>query len=172
MEGGLGGMGTLGAGIKTKQRLIVLWLTVALLPNGDCLSCVHCSSESSSDCISSPSSHLECEPGDAFCMVIKEYIPSLQDDSDANSGDTAGQMVKLERMCSKTDSSPECTVSRGSGVARVQCRSYCNTTGCNTGISHFLGLSSHSSPCCSLSHFLFLFSSISLSNIFPRLALL
>jgi len=102
------------------------------------LECVQCSSLTSPQCSSdSPGPATQCSPEDTTCLTLKHYTQNLQDDSDANVNDDAGKRVKLERTCSEVWGDEPCRDIIEQGRALVECRSYCNISGCNTGLTHF-----------------------------------
>ena len=44
-----------------------------------------------------------CGAESSYCVTVVQYTPNLQDDSDANSDDQAGRMIRMERGCSNND---------------------------------------------------------------------
>ena len=40
-----------------------------------------------------------CSEESSHCVVVVQYTPNLQDDSDANYNDQAGRMISMERGC-------------------------------------------------------------------------
>jgi len=105
------------------------------------LECVQCSSTTSPQCSSdSPGPARPCSDEDITCLTLKHYTQNLQDDADANVNDHAGKRVKLERSCSEVWGDDGCDDGSDiieQGRALVVCRSFCNISGCNTGLTHF-----------------------------------
>lgn len=109
-----------------------------LFHKGAGLECVQCSSITSPQCSSdSPGPARQCSEEDITCLTLKHYTQNLQDDADANVNDHAGKRVKLERSCSEVWGDEPCRDIIEQGRALVECRSYCNISGCNTGLTHF-----------------------------------
>merc|ERR1719430_300425 len=83
-----------------------------------------------------PSSARECPPPEyaSFCLTLKEYQPSRQDDADANLNDNAGMLTFFARTCAQYNVGDKCItrMKKGTSHAVTVCRSHCNHDGCNS----------------------------------------
>ncbi|XP_023327386.1 uncharacterized protein LOC111700635 [Eurytemora carolleeae] len=90
-----------------------------------------------SDCLHHPPQSIQCAHEAEFCLVLKEYEPNRQDDSDANqenkenqenneNQENAGKLMFLARTCVQEDLGTSCNPgfkgSRGVTVCRKHCR--------------------------------------------------
>ena len=90
-----------------------------------CLLCSQCSSEEDDQCRSSPPRASPCPSHQhKYCLTLKEYLPSLTDDADANQDDNddAGSMIFLARSCVEQSQTDTCTVGVRDEIAVTVCR--------------------------------------------------
>ena len=91
---------------------------------GDCLQCAQCSTAESPQCRVSPPSPSPCPPSSRYCLILKEYVPSLTDDADAAMDDTAGSLNFLARTCVGDNVGDTCSTGNKSrtGIIVTVCR--------------------------------------------------
>lgn len=104
------------------------------IQQGLSLSCVQCSNSESPSCQVSPPNPSTCNPEANYCLTLKEYTPSRQDDADANLDDSAGKLIFLARTCVQENAGDSCSTGMKGDTAVTVCRQHCRTDGCNQAV--------------------------------------
>ena len=89
-----------------------------------CLDCSQCAtapgtSAGLQDCSVRPPSPTVCPPTARYCLILKEYNPSLTDDADAAGDETAGSLHFLARTCVGENVGDTCSTGNKSSTGKI-----------------------------------------------------
>ena len=88
------------------------------------LSCSQCATSprtpaTLSECTLSPPSPTPCPQSASYCLILKEYNPSLSDDADAAMADSAGSLHFLARTCVGENVGDTCSTGNKSSTGKI-----------------------------------------------------
>ena len=95
------------------------WCLVSALKCSQCATISGSGSAALQPCTVAPPSPSSCPSSASYCLILKEYNPSLTDDADAARDETAGSLHFLARTCVGENVGDTCSTGNKSSTGKI-----------------------------------------------------